>query len=64
MKEKAKDCMECEFRRFKMDSTLYCDKDHNPRFYKPKGNPYFTDWGWKRRCDDFVLGKHVGLERG
>ena len=30
-----------------------CEKGHSPRFHRPKDGPYRSDWGWKRRCDDF-----------
>jgi hypothetical protein len=43
-------------------SLLSCGKGHKPRFYLPKiGNPYFTNWGWKRKCNDFEMGRDVYL---
>ena len=33
----------------------FCQKGHPPKFYKPKSdNPHATDWGYKRRCEDYV----------
>ena len=29
-----------------------CAKHHRPRFYKPR-DPITSDWGWKRRCEDY-----------
>lgn len=35
-----------------------CTKGHRPRFYMPKlDNPYDTDWGWKRNCEDYEHGQ-------
>ncbi len=62
---KIKYCMECQHRFFKTnseESLLKCGKGHKPKFYLPKnGNPYFTNWGWKRNCSDFETGDHVQL---
>lgn len=33
--------------------VLSCEYAHKPRFYKPRG-PLDADYGWKRRCADFV----------
>jgi hypothetical protein len=36
---------------------LQCLKGHRPRFYTPlKGNPY-SNYGWKRRCEDYEESK-------
>ena len=60
---KAKHCDDCKHaRNVDRYDRLICAKGHKPRFYKPKSlhATIFSDsWGWKRRCDDFVLGDHV-----
>ena len=56
---KAVHCEDCKYREWIGVDGLLCNKGHKPRFYQPTGNPYFSDWGWKRRCDDFKLGSHV-----
>ena len=58
MSEKAKDCEHCAFREYIGNDKLRCTKGHKPRFYSPQHGPY-SDYGWKRRCNDFVLGQHV-----
>ena len=31
-----------------------CNKGKRLMFFAPiDGNPYASDWGWKRRCDEF-----------
>jgi len=54
-------CEDCQHREWvKVSNGLRCRKGHKPRFYKPRnGNPYDAEWGWKRRCADFVMGDHV-----
>lgn len=64
-------CDECQFHQYRTgkiaegaarrsDDTLRCLRGHKPRFYHPKnGNFYNSSWGYKRRCDDFVVGEHV-----
>lgn len=55
-------CDECEHRKWVDDGNgLACKIGHKPRFFKPTGNPYFENWGWKRKCADFVVGKHVQM---
>lgn len=55
-------CDECEHRKWVGDGNgLACKIGHKPRFFKPTGNPYFENWGWKRKCADFVVGKHVQM---
>lgn len=52
-------CEDCQFREWVGDSGLRCLRGHKSRFYNPRnGNPY-DDYGWKRRCADFVMGDHV-----
>jgi len=58
-------CDECKYKRDLIPlsrSDLLCEKGHRPRFYKPKNLHqvvFGSSWGYKRRCDDFVLGDHV-----
>jgi hypothetical protein len=53
-------CEDCQHREFVKVSDLRCLKGHKPRFYLPRnGDPYDANWGWKRRCADFVVGNHV-----
>ena len=61
MAKKAEYCDACEHRRWHGIKVLECAKGHKPRFYAPTGNPYFSDWGWKRRCADYELGRHVQI---
>jgi hypothetical protein len=49
---KASFCEECvHFDEVLLPKTV-CGLGHKPRFYYPRGYT-FTDYGWKRRCDDF-----------
>ena len=53
-----KHCDECKHGCYQgqIGETFVCKLGHKPRFYKPAGwDPYgmHSDWGWKRRCDDF-----------
>ena len=48
---KASDCIDCN--NYQSDETA-CQIGHKPRFYKPKSDPHDPDWGWKRKCADFV----------
>ena len=62
---KAKHCNECRFFRRLIPISrpdLLCEKGHRPKFYKPANLHaviWSDSWGWKRRCDDFILGDHV-----
>jgi hypothetical protein len=54
MTMKAKNCDECKNAQLTYGCVLFCHKGHKPRYYKNKtGNPCNTDWGWKRKCEDF-----------
>jgi hypothetical protein len=55
---KTKYCDECRFFSYPTEESVECSKGHRPRFYKPK-TQWSADWGYKRRCDDFILGDHV-----
>lgn len=35
-----------------------CKMGHRPRFFVPRG-PLDSEYGFKRRCDDFERGEHV-----
>jgi hypothetical protein len=52
-------CDECQYREWVGESGLACKQGHKPRFYRPRSDPYWQNWGWKRKCADFVLGDHV-----
>lgn len=63
---KTRDCQECMWgfycytENYKDGDKFTCLEGHKPRFYMPRDeNPYNYDWGYKRKCGDFVLGKHV-----
>ena len=61
---KTQHCEECAFRQWVGSSGLKCLKGHKPRFYMPRtedsaGYIGMNDCGWKRRCADFEIGKHV-----
>lgn len=59
---KAKHCDECQHMKVEearqvvpdlwVTDVIRCAKGHSPRFYMPR-NYSDTDYGWKRRCDDF-----------
>ena len=55
---KAKECIDCKHHSLtgEYSEKLICAKGHNPRFYGPSKNsaPYCSDYGWKRRCEDFI----------
>jgi len=54
-KPKTQSCDACAHAYYwgEMGEKLECLEGHKPRFYKPRsGND--ADWGWKRRCDDYV----------
>lgn len=55
MTAKARHCDECDHydERKGRISEPPCAKQHKPRFYKPTDDPHNTNWGWKRRCEDF-----------
>ena len=59
MKDKAKQCIECTHFELRWKEAE-CFMGHKPRFYQPR-DPLHTDWGWKRRCDDFM--SHAEYER-
>lgn len=48
---KTKNCDECKHQEW-IGLQMQCKKKHNPRFYMPK-NELDTDWGYKRKCEDF-----------
>jgi len=53
---KATNCDECK--HFSYDdgpNASGCEENHKLRWYAHKDdNPYNTDYGYKRRCDDYV----------
>lgn len=52
-------CAECQ--RFEYDihaNEAECEKGHKMRFFMPKG-PMDFNYGWKRKCDDFIEDLHV-----
>lgn len=52
--KKAKHCDECQWFMPQVISKdeFRCGMGHSARFYVPK-HPRDTDWGWKRRCENF-----------
>ena len=51
--EKTKHCDECAYFNYDLvPGKPLCEKGHKPRWYGQKA-VYDTDWGYKRRCDDF-----------
>ena len=58
-----KHCDECMHGRYEgqVGEHIVCKKGHKPRFYKPAGwDPYGmnSEWGFKRRCNDFKKLNH------
>jgi len=55
MTMKAKHCDECKhFNDEDVPGARVCEKNHKPRWYAQKNdNPHDTDYGYKRKCDDF-----------
>lgn len=50
---KSANCDECKhFNDEDVPGAKVCEKNHKPRWYSQKA-VYDTDWGYKRRCDDF-----------
>ena len=50
---KAANCDECKhFNDEDVPGAKVCEKNHKPRWHSQKA-VYDTDWGYKRRCDDF-----------
>ena len=60
VRPKTQDCCACEHREFVGETGLRCRAGHKPRFYLPRW-PHDEAYGWKRRCTDFTLGKHVAI---
>lgn len=56
---KAAFCDECKYGSSPdaEQPSFVCAKSHKPRFYVPRKGICYNDgdWGWKRRCDDFVI---------
>ena len=61
MKPETRYCEWCQHHAFIGDTNqLVCAKGHKPRFYKPRTtSPMDSDWGWKRRCEDYERGDDV-----
>lgn len=54
IKTKTQHCEDCSHGKWNVaDSDLVCEMGHKPRFFTPK-SPLDKDWGFKRRCSDFV----------
>lgn len=54
VKIKTQHCEDCLHGKWSVvDSDLTCEMKHKPRFFTPK-SPLDRDWGFKRRCSDFV----------
>lgn len=63
MSQSAKNCDECESRKYeyhgkKRGEVFVCKKGHKPRFYMPK-SALDSDFGYRRICTDYQLGSHV-----
>ncbi len=58
MTKPASYCDECKhYSLHRIDDTRTpCSLGHRPRFYIPQtmSHAHSNDWGWKRRCQDFV----------
>ena len=53
-KAKLRHCDECRFWHYdEAYKQVECEKAHAIRFYKPRG-PLDTNYGWKRKCAEFV----------
>jgi hypothetical protein len=57
---KTRHCDECLHSKWDLTWDLsepfVCAKGHTPRFYRPKdiSDAMRGNWGWKRKCEDFV----------
>jgi hypothetical protein len=53
---KTRHCDECQHYSIDInDDETPCDKEHSPRWYKPKNdNPHDPDYGYKRKCGDYL----------
>lgn len=54
-------CQHTDWDGWEIDPPKPCKKGHGPRHYKPQSR--HDDHGFKRRCEDFVLGDHVIIIR-
>jgi hypothetical protein len=54
MTKKSNFCDTCAHYNAKLRNV--CEAGHRPRFYCPDtwAQAFHGDWGWKRRCEDFV----------
>lgn len=50
---KTRYCDECANGLYSARLKFSCAKNHKPRFYVPSLDPRDTDWGYKRKCQDF-----------
>jgi len=66
---KTRYCADCEHADMRGDlkNPLVCTKGHKPRFYMPRGDPFYPypdrTWGWKRKCADFQEGTPLGINK-
>ena len=56
-----RNCNECAYARLSKDELdLFCLRGHHPRFFQPKSGDFTSgEWGWRRKCDDFVYSRTV-----
>lgn len=50
---KTRHCDECKHQKVLFVDEMKCTKGHKPRFYQSR-QPMSTDWGYKRKCEDFA----------
>ena len=56
---KTRHCDECKHFKYHINiNVLPCNKGHKPRFHSPSLDPRNTDWGFKRKCEDFSPKEH------
>lgn len=58
---KTRHCDDCTHGSYSPALKLRCAMGHKPRFHVPSSDPCDTDWGYKRKCSDF-LGKPANKE--
>ena len=58
-----RNCDECKhFNDEDVPGAKVCEKNHKPRWYAQKNdNPHDTDYGYRRKCDDYEERKQDAL---
>ena len=54
---KARQCNECTY--FVSHEKDPCTLGNKPRFYKPKNDDPYADFGYKKKCEDFKINNAI-----